>query len=149
MAIEYVLDIDSELGAEEFSMRLGEHLWVNGVEERPGLWRFACPFLYFTIMGCDQRSSQYIWEDYRVRSTLSVLFRLNKFELKQAQDIMVPLVVAALHTSPGDAVLRHNFETPVLRRTAGCVSLNRGFTGWNSRMALFEDQIVLGPAFEP
>lgn len=147
MAIEYTLKVDSESSVERLAQDVSSELGVGIRRESTQLWSFEDSFVFVTIFGPSERGSRIVFEEYGVHPTVCVGFRLDKFELQRAEDVLVTLTLAVLRSVSGDAILLYNGELPVLRRQAGVVSLNRGFEAWSSRMSLFESEIVLGPAF--
>lgn len=60
-------------------------------------------------------------EDYGMRPTCRVYFRLDKFRTPEAEQVMLALIGDILRQAEDDALLLAHYELPVLRRTGGRV----------------------------
>ncbi len=87
----------------------------------------------------DAMSQMISREDYGVDATVSLVMRLDKFDLPGAQRRMLLAVSGALSGCAGDVVLLFNGERPVLRRRDGEVVFDTDFGVWTPDLLAVSD----------
>lgn len=92
----------------------------------------SSPLLGVHAAAVTEPSATFYAEDWGLRPSWAVRFRLDKLALAASQDTLAHLVGAALRATTGDALLLWNGELPVLRRADGVVTLTDRTTLWTA-----------------
>ena len=93
---------------------------------RPQLPTLPVPddLIYAGARAVDEPRASWNAEDYGIRPTCRVYFRLDKFRTDDAERVFLTIVGDVLRQADDDALLLLNGELPILRRTAGRVVLS-------------------------
>lgn len=100
-----------------------EHTLLLTRENLPALPP-STDLVYASARHVEEPAASWQAEDYGIRPTCRVYFRLDKFRTPEAEHVFLALVGEVLRQAGDDALLLADGELPVLRRTSGRLVLS-------------------------
>jgi hypothetical protein len=134
MALNYMLELSEKVTPEQLADSLMKILRLEAAaieHDGPGAWQLHYKANVLKVYVPDDLSKRLMESAFGVSPSIGVLIRVDRCDESFEADSVIRLALMILDQTPGDAVLLHSGEMPVMLRRNGELIANTRFRNWD------------------